>query len=164
MNKIFVLLLIITTSQVKANVELVPLDMELGYWETTTQINIDDMLASIPKEQRKALRGMMGSKMKVPVIKQCITQDSLNDMEAQMRDSFKSAGNDCDLQVTKSTSKAFNGVLTCAAGATKMTINTKAISSKRIESQIMADLGSMGQNNMKTIGEWKSVTCPDGVD
>ncbi len=164
MKKIYVFLLIIIANQVKADVELVPLDMELGYWETTTQIDVEGMLASIPEEQRAAIRGMMGSKMKIPVIKQCITQDSLKDMEAQMRKSFKSADNDCDLQVTKSTSQEFNGVLTCAGGATKTTISTKSISSKRLESQINTDMGGLGQNNIKTIGEWKSATCPDGVE
>jgi len=163
MKKIFIFLLIIIANQVKADVELVPLDMELGYWETTSQMDVEAMLASIPEEQRAAIRGMMSSKMKIPVIKQCITKDSLKDMEAQMKESFKSAGNDCNLKVNKSTSKEFNGVLTCAGGATKMTISTKSINSKRIESQVMANMGGMGENNIKTIGEWKSATCPEGI-
>jgi hypothetical protein len=164
MKKIYVFLLIIIASQVKADVELVPLDMELGYWETTTQIDVEGMLANIPEEQRAMVRGMMSSKMKVPVIKQCITQDTLKDMEAHMRKSFKSADNDCELQVIKSTSQEFNGVLTCAGGATKMTISTKSINSKRLESQINTGMGGMGQNNIKTIGEWKSEVCPEGVE
>jgi hypothetical protein len=164
MKKSYVFFLIIFASQVKADVELVPLDMELGYWETTTQIDVEGMLANVPEEQRAMVRSMMGSKMKVPIIKQCITQDSLKDMEAQMRKSFKSVDTDCDLQVTSSTSKEFNGVLTCAGGATKMTISTKSISSKRLETQIVADMGGMGQNNIKTTGEWKSAICPAGVE
>ncbi|GAC17898.1 DUF3617 domain-containing protein [Paraglaciecola arctica] len=163
MKKIYVLLLIIITNQVKADVDLVPLNMELGYWETTTKVDIEGMLANIPEEQRAMVRGMMSSKMKVPVIKQCITQDTLNDMEAQMKKSFKSAGNDCDLQVTKSTSQEFNGVLICADGTTKMTIIAKSINSKRVESQINSDMDGMGKNNIETIGEWKSATCPDGI-
>jgi hypothetical protein len=163
MKKILVFLLVIASHQVKADVELVPLNMELGYWETTSEMDIEAMLASIPKEQRATIRAMMSSKMKIPVIKQCITQDSLKDLEAQMKESFKSAGNNCDLQVNKSTSQEFNGVLTCAGGATKMTISTKSINSKRIESQVMANMGGMGKNNIKTIGEWKSAICPEGV-
>jgi hypothetical protein len=163
MKKIYVLFLIIIASQVKAQVELVPLDMELGYWETTTQVDLEGMLANIPEEQRAMVRGMMSSKMKVPVIKQCITQESLKDMEAQMRKSFKSADNDCDLQVTKSTSQEFNGVLICAGGTTKTTISTKSINSKRLESQINTDMGGVGKNKIETIGEWKSATCPDGI-
>lgn len=167
MKKIYVFLLIIIASQVKADVELVPLDMELGYWETTTQIDVEGMLAKIPEEQRAMLRGMMSSKMKVAVIKQCITQDTLKDMKAQIKKSLKSAGKDCDLQVIKSTSQEFNGVLTCARVVTKMTISTKSINSKRLESQIntgMGGLGGLGQNNIKTIGEWKSEVCPKGVE
>lgn len=163
MKKIFVLFLIIITSPVKADVELVPLDMELGYWETTTQIDVEGMLANVPDEQKAMVRGMMADKMKVPVHKQCITQDTLKDMEAQMRESFKSVGDDCNLHVTKSTSQEFNGVLTCKDGATKTTIGTKSVSSKRLETQITTDMGGMGKNNIKTIGEWKSSTCPHGV-
>lgn len=163
MKKLSIFLFIILAHQAKAGVELVPLNMELGYWETTSQMDIEAMLASIPEEQRAAIRGMMSSKIKIPVIKQCITQQSLNDMEAQMKESFKSAGTDCDLQVNKSTSAEFNGVLTCADGATKMIINTQSINSKRIESQVTANMGGMGTNNIKTTGEWKSATCPDGI-
>lgn len=163
MKKLFLLLFVIATHQVKADVELVPLNMELGYWETTSEMDIEAMLASIPEAQRETIRAMMSRKMKIPVIKQCITQESLNDMEKQMKESFKSAGNDCDLQVKESTSQEFSGVLTCAGGQTKMTISTKSINSKRIESQVMANMGAMGLNNIKTVGEWKSATCPDGV-
>lgn len=163
MKKLFVILLVIATNQVKADVELVPLDMELGYWETTSEMDIEAMLASIPEEQRATVRAMMSSKMKIPVIKQCITQESLNDMEKQMKELFKSAGNDCDLQVNKSTAQEFNGVLTCAEGQTKMTISTNSINSKRMESQVIANMGSMGKNNITTVGEWKSATCPEGV-
>ncbi len=44
MKKLWVLLLIIVVSHAKADVEIVPLDMELGYWEITAQINIEDIL------------------------------------------------------------------------------------------------------------------------
>jgi hypothetical protein len=162
MKKLYVFLVIVASTQVKADVELVPLDMELGYWEMTAELDIEAMLASIPEEQRAMMRGMMTSKMKLPVVKQCITQDTLNDMEAQMKKSFKTADNDCELKVTKSTSKEFAGKLTCADGAT-MTISTKSINSKRHESQINAEMGGMGNNNIKTIGEWKSATCPEGL-
>jgi hypothetical protein len=163
MKKLAVILLLISSNHVKANVQLVPLDMELGYWETTTQMDIEAMLGSVPKEQREMMRGMMSSKMKMPVIKQCITQETLNDMEGQMKKSLKSTGSDCDLQVIKSTAQEFSGELTCAGGSATMTINTKVMNSKRIESQIVADMGGMGKNNMKTIGEWKSATCPAGI-
>lgn len=163
MTKLYVFFLIIFASQVKAGVKLVPLNMELGYWETTSQMDMEAMLASIPEEQRAAVRGMMSSKLKMPVIKQCITQATLNDIEAQMKELFKSAGADCELQVIKSTPQVFNGVLTCSSGSTKVTISTKSINSKRHESLINTDMGGMSQHNIKTIGEWKSATCPNGI-
>lgn len=163
MKKLFIVLLIVATHQVRAEVELVPLNMELGYWETTSEMDIEAMLASIPESQRATIRAMMSSKMKMPVIKQCITQASLKDIEKQMMESFKSAGNDCDLQVNKSTSEEFSGVLTCGGGGTKMTIKTQSINSKRMESQVIANVGGMGENNITTIGQWKSATCPEGV-
>jgi len=46
-------------------------------------------------------------------------------MEVQIRDSFKSVGNDCDLQVT---------------------INTKSINSRRIKNQVSSDMSGLGQN------------------
>ena len=164
MKKIFVFFLIIIASQVKADVDFVSLDMELGYWEITTQVNVDDMLANIPEEQRAMMRQMMTSKMKLPVIKQCITQDTYKNMQAKMVESFKSAGNDCALQVTSSSAKEFSGVVSCASGVTKINITTKAINSKRHESQVNTNMVGMDKNNIKTIGEWKSATCPKGVE
>jgi len=163
MKIIFVFFYIVIASQAKADVDFVPLDMELGYWEITTQVNLDEMLAKIPEEQRAMMRQMMASTMKIPVIKQCITQDTLNDPAAQMKELFKSAGADCELQVIKSTPQVFNGVLMCASGSTKVTISTKSINSKRHESLINTDMAGMSQDSIKTIGEWKSATCPDGV-
>jgi len=164
MKKIFVFFLIIIASQVKADVDFVSLDMELGYWEITTQVNVDDMLANIPEEQRAMMRQMMTSKMKLPVIKQCITQDTYKNMQAKMVESFKSAGNDCALQVNSSSAKEFSGEVSCASGATKINITTKAINSKRHESQVNTNMVGMDKNNIKTIGEWKSATCPIGVE
>ncbi len=53
--------------------------------------------------------------------------------------------------------------MTCASGSTKVTISTKSINSKRHESLINTDMGGMSQHNIKTIGEWKSATCPNGI-
>lgn len=163
MKTMLIFLLIITAYQVKAEVELVPLDMELGYWETTSEMDIESMLANIPKEQREMLRGMMSSKMKMPVIKQCVTADSLKDLDNHLKNSFKSLGKDCDMRVLKSTAQDFNGELTCAGGATTVTVSSRSINSKRFESQMTSNMGGMGLNNIKTISEWKSAVCPDGI-
>ncbi|MBL4630032.1 MAG: DUF3617 family protein [Paraglaciecola sp.] len=103
--------------------------------------------------------------MKLAVEKQCITEQTYKDMKSKMMESFNSASkdNDCDMQVIKSTSQEFVGVVNCANGATKINITTKSINSKRHESKISTNAAGMGQNNIKTIGEWKSATCPAGV-
>ena len=46
---------------------------------------IKQMLANMPESQRAQMRAMMESEMKPPVVKQCITEDSLNDMDKQLR-------------------------------------------------------------------------------
>ena len=165
MKKLITCLLIVIASQAKADVDLVPLDMEFGYWEITTQINIDEMLANVPKEQRAMMRQMMQGTMKLPVVKQCITEETYKDMKGKMMESFNSSSkdNDCDMQVIKSTSQEFVGVVNCANGATKINITSKSINSKRHESEISTNAGGMGLNNIKSIGQWKSATCPDGV-
>jgi hypothetical protein len=49
-------------------------------------------------EQRAAAGAMMSSKIKIPVIKQRIIQDTLDNPAAQMKASFKSVGADCELK------------------------------------------------------------------
>lgn len=163
MKTLIMMLLVISAYQARAEVELVPLDMALGYWETNSEMDVEAMLANLPKEQREMMRGMMSSKMQIPVIKQCITKEFLEDMEKQMKQSYKSAGSDCDLEVVTSNAQEFNGVLTCAGGKSTITISTRTLGSKRIESQVTANMDGMGQNNIKTVGEWKSATCPAGI-
>jgi hypothetical protein len=164
MKIIFVFFFIVIASQAKADVDFVPLNMELGYWEITTQINLNEMLANIPEEQRAMMRQMMKGTMKMPVIKQCMTQDTYKNMQVKMMESLESANGDCDLKVLKSTAQEFSGVVTCAGGATIISITTKAVNSKRHESQVSTNAGGMGQNNIKTIGEWKSAKCSDGIE
>jgi hypothetical protein len=42
---------------------------------------VDKILENMPESQRSMMREMMGSKMKIPTTKQCITADSFKDME-----------------------------------------------------------------------------------
>ena len=90
MTKIIILSILLFAFNVSAVTKIVPLDMELGYWETSSEMEesdmIKNMLANIPKEQRAKMREMMKSKMKTPMVKQCITEDSFKDMEKKMRE------------------------------------------------------------------------------
>ena len=110
MNKKIALGLILLATTMTAQADMVPLDMELGYWETTTEIEesemMRNMLASVPEAQRAQMRQMMQGSVESNVDRQCITADSFKDMEKQMMESF---GDDnahgCQFEVTKSSSK-----------------------------------------------------------
>jgi len=147
-----------------ADETIVPLDMELGYWEITSEIGenniIQQMLAKMPEAQRAQMRAMMESEMKQPVVKQCITEDSLKDMNAQLREAF-GGQQQCKFKVTNSNNKEFMGELDCAGSIT--TIHTKVITSKRHESNVVSHIPEMGTNDILTIAEWKSATCPTGL-
>lgn len=144
--------------------EFVPLDMKLGYWETTSEIGESDMvknmLANLPEAQREQVRAMMKSQIKTQIVKQCITKESLQNMEQQMKDSFGKE-NQCDFTVTSSTRREFIGNLNCGDNIT--TIHTKVINPKRNESDVVSEMGGMGSTKLRTIAEWKSDTCPAGV-
>lgn len=147
---------------VNAEQTIVPLDMKLGYWEVTSEMGkndlIEQMLASLPESQRAQMRSMMENNMKKPpVVYQCVSQDSLNNMAKQLSDSI-GAPQPCKFKVTTSTSKTFAGELDCAG--TKTTLHTKVINSKRHESHVVSTIPEMGTVNIHTIAEWKSETCP----
>jgi len=143
---------------------IVPLDMELGYWEITSEMGkndiIDQMLASLPESQRAQMRAMMEGNMKPPVVKQCITEASLKDMDKQLQEAL-GAQQHCQFEVTKSTNKEFMGELNCSGNMT--TVHTKVISSKRQESNVITNMADMGSANIRTIAVWKSNICPSGL-
>jgi len=147
--------------------KLIPLEMELGYWETTATMQESDMmskmLAQLPEAQRALAKQMMGSKMKIPVVKQCITKDSFKDMEKQLRDSMGNKEDECKFKITKSTNKEFIGTLNCQSGqATK--VHTRVVNSKLNKTDVIVDMGEMGKNKILTVAKWISATCPAGVN
>lgn len=150
-----------------AEIEMVPLDIELGYWETNAEIRQSDamskMLENIPEAQQAMMREMMASSIKIPTTKQCITSDSFKDLETKMRESMgvQGAGQDCNFVVTNSSSKEFSGKLICQSMETH--IHTKVISSKRQESVVESMAAGMGGTKIKMVAEWKAKTCPDGL-
>jgi hypothetical protein len=147
--------------------KLIPLEMELGYWETTATMQESDMmskmLAQLPEAQRAQAQQMMGSQMKIPVVKQCITKDSFKDIEKQLKDSMGNKENECKFKITKSTDKEFIGTLNCASGQTTK-VHTRVISSKLNKSDIVVNMGQMGKNKIVTVAKWISTTCPAGVN
>ena len=164
MKKMLAIVLTLFTHISYAEVEVVPLNMELGYWETTAEVlesgAIANMIANLPESQRAKVRAMMKSKIQIPTIKQCITSDSFKDFEEKFRNSM--GGQDsCEFSIQKSTSQEFIGELNCEGNPT--VIHTKAINSKRQESEVVSSAGEMGQSKIRTVAEWKSTVCPDDI-
>jgi hypothetical protein len=161
MKKTLLLSLLITAFSAHSDNNIVPLDMTLGYWEITSEIGendiIDKMLASMPESQRAPMRAMMESNMKPPVVKQCITEGSMKDMDKQLKKSF-GGEQQCQFTVAKSTSTEFMGELNCEGNI--ITIHTNVITPKRHEATVVSNIAQMGTMNIRTVTEWKTATCP----
>lgn len=169
MKNLLITGLLISAATAHADINIVPLEMALGYWETTTKIEksdmMENMLKNLPESQRAKVKEMMAgsSSMQVPVVKQCITKDSLKDMGAQIKEGLgkhESAEN-CQFNVTKSNAKEFIGSLVCAGMPT--TIHSKVINAKHHESEVISQIPGMGSNKILSTGKWVSSTCPAGV-
>lgn len=164
MKKILLIAFSLATSSVYAEVEIVPLDMELGYWETTAEMLESDavtqMLANLPEAQRAQVESMMKGKMKIPTVKQCIAADSFDDFEEKFKESM-GGRNDCEFEIVKSTSQEFTGLLKCSGHETS--IKTKVIDSKRQVSDVVSSAGGVGESKIRTTAQWKSSVCPEGV-
>lgn len=164
MKVITILALSLGSFNAVAETELVPLDIEPGYWETSVEIEqsqmIKDMLANLPAAQREMVLKQMESSMPDSVSKQCLTEESIKDMEKQLRENLGSQGDSCDFNVTKSTSTEFLGEINCQNIPT--VVHTKVINSKRQESVATSTVPGMGETKVVMIGEWKSAACPTG--
>jgi hypothetical protein len=164
MKKILAIGLTLITHISYADVEIVPLDMELGYWETTAEVlesgAIANMLANLPESQRAKVRAMMKSKIQIPIVKQCITSDSFKDFEEKFRNSM-GGQESCKFNIQKSTSQEFIGELNCEGNPT--VIHTRSINSKRQESEVVSSAGEIGQSKIRTVAEWKSSVCPNDI-
>ncbi len=147
MKKLTALALILTACTATAEIKLVPLDMELGYWETTTKI-----------EESEMMQGAVES----DVDGQCITPDSFKDMEKQMTESMGGEdGQNCQFEVTKSTSREMSGLVKCAG--IPSTIRTQVINSKHHESTVISVVPGIGENKILSTAQWKSATCPQDL-
>lgn len=153
--------LMLTAFYASAEEKVVPLDMELGYWEVKTEIienaMLKQMLANTPEAERPQIRAMMENSMKLPVVKQCVTEEDLNSMDQQIRDSLKGQSA-CQFKILTTTSKELKGEFNCSGSITIM--HTKVINSKRHEADVVTTSAEMGVNKLKTISEWKGAECP----
>ena len=163
MKKYLILPFLMMANQAYAEVDFVPLKMELGYWEISSSVNIDDMLAQVPEEQRAMMRNMLTNQVEKTVVKQCITAESQKNMQIKMMDAFSKNNGKCTLKVIKSSAQSFVGVVKCDVNDATINIATEVINAKRHESQITTDLGELGQTKIESVSKWKADTCPDGV-
>ena len=167
MKKLLLLGFLVAANTVHAEIEMVPLDMELGYWETNAEMLQSDaltkILESVPEAQRDMMREMMGNKMKIPTTEQCITQDSFKDLEEKMRDSLgdQGASRECKFEVISSSRKEYSGKLVCEGMDTF--IQTKVINSKLQETMVESTSEGLGSTKLKMTAEWKAATCPEGL-
>lgn len=164
MKNILLIALSLSTAASYAEVEVVPLDMELGYWEIRAEVleseAINNMLANLPESSRDQVRKMMQSKAQIPIVKQCITSDSFKNFEEKYKESMGGESS-CEFQVTTSTSEEFIGELLCDGNKTD--ISTKVVDSKRQISDVVSSVPGVGETKIQTIAEWKSTVCPEGV-
>lgn len=164
MKKSLLLGFIIATGTAHAEVKMVPLDIELGHWETNAEMlqndSINKLIENMPEAQRAMMREMMQSKIKIPTTKQCITKDTFKDMNKQIRESMgdQAVAQDCNFEVISSNSKSFSGKLVCKNLETF--IHTKVINSKRQESAVEANVAGMGVTKLSMVSQWKTGTCP----
>lgn len=165
MKKSLFLSIFLTHGIANAENTIVPLDMEFGYWEFRTEMleseMMTKMLESMPESQRAMVSDMMKNKLKFPTVKQCITADDFESFEEKFKESM--GGNmNCDIEIQESSSKEFLGKFVCDTHT--MQIKTRAINTKRQETEIMSDMAGQGLTKMRSVGEWQSSTCPDGID
>jgi len=162
MKKIIICIFVLYTSFVTQANEIVIPDLALGHWVTTTDTSafIEQALASIPEESRTMVRQMMTEKMKSSSTSdQCITKDTLKNIDKQMKDAF--GDNQCELNITKSNKKKLAVSMTCLGSV--ININTSFINAKLSESAITTNVEGMASTTMKMTSKWKSSICPKGI-
>lgn len=163
MKNYFVLGPLLAATAVTAQTTLVPLDIELGYWESTTKIEESEMmksvLASVPEAQRAQMRQMMHSGINSTVGRQCVTEKSFADMKNMLKETYGGDNEQgCKLDVIKSSDKEFLGSMTCAGMPS--TIHTQVINSKHHKSTVINAVPGMGENKVVSSSQWKSAECP----
>jgi len=147
----------VTASEIKA------LNMDIGHWVTTVDQSamIEQMLAQIPEESRAMMQDMMKKKIQeASTSEQCITAETLENFDEQLKNSFSKELN-CTFNVSTSTSEKFVGDLSCP-GST-IHIETSVVNSKRNESKITTKINGMDDTTMTSVSEWKSKNCPQGL-
>ncbi len=143
--------------------EIVVPDLELGHWVTTvdTSAMVEEALAAVPESSRAMVKKMMEQQMQSSsTSNQCITQETLDSFDEQIKDSF-GAQNNCEFNVIESSSEKFVATMQCPESVLR--VETNIISSKRNESTLVSDVAGMGQTTITSVSKWVSSDCPAGL-
>ncbi|MFK8068703.1 MAG: DUF3617 domain-containing protein [Gammaproteobacteria bacterium] len=163
MKKTMIFFLIFCSPLFVSAVEITPPDMDLGHWVTTVDSSamMKQMLANVPEESRAMVEEMMKKQMQESSSsEQCITQEILESFDKQMETAF-SREQDCDFNISESTSEKFVADFNCPGSSTH--IVTNVINSKRSESLITTQVDGMDKTTITSVSEWKSAVCPEGI-
>ncbi len=161
MKNILFATLLLTVTSAFAETEIVPLDVDPGYWESNTELvfnkEIDDMLANLPESQRTLMKEMMKSKAVVPTVKTCITDESYTDFEKDFKESMDNAEG-CEMTLKESTGESFIGEYQC--DDFNATFSIEVVNSKRHVTEVITTAGGAVQTKVNVIAEWKGADCP----
>ncbi len=161
MKKVIFASMVLAAAGVSAETDIVPLDVEKGYWESNTELvfnkAMDDMLANLPKAQRAAMEKMMASQTTIPTVKTCITSESYNDFDKQFKESMGDAEG-CELSLKESTGESFVGQYDCDNITAEFSIDVE--SPKRHVTNVVTTVNGEIESKIQVVAEWKGVDCP----
>lgn len=156
-------LLICCTPLLASAVELVPPNMAIGLWENTVDQTglVEQLLASVPKEQQAMARTMIEQEMEnIGTTQQCITAEMLSTFDEQIRNTL-SENQACEFNISESSGDVFAAEVSCPN--TTINILTTVINPKRSESKIITTSGGLEATTITSVSEWQSAVCPEGL-
>ncbi|MDX2463060.1 MAG: DUF3617 family protein [Porticoccus sp.] len=163
MKKLLLCTLICFASSVFAETKIRPPDMALGHWITTADMSkiIEQTLAKMPEDSRAMIRGMMEEKMKgSSTTEQCITEDTLNNFDQQIKETF-SNDTDCEFNIIESSSKTFMSAIECPGSVIQITMIV--INDKRNGTTVVNNVVGQDKTEITSVSEWQSSICPAGL-
>ena len=163
MKKATLFLLLLSTSLIANASKIVAPNMDLGHWITITDTSamVEQMLANVPESSRAMVKEMMQKQMqKNSTNEQCITKETLENFDEQLKETFAKQQN-CDFDIVESTRTKFVGDLNCSGS--KMRVVTNVIDSKRNETKITTRVAGTKETTVTSMSKWQSATCPAGI-
>ena len=141
---------------------VVPLDMELGYWEYKTELASNPMLkqamaglAKLPKAQREQIMKKLGGAGGVQKFYKCYTKE---DRKKFVKSLMKLKDTDgCKMIVKKSTKSVYKATRKCSNGEGNIELSFNMASNKKGTSIVTMP---MSPKPIKSKLTWISSNCP----